>query len=244
MKKSVLFVIDNLVMGGVTRVLSNLLQHLDYNKYDVDLLVLHYYEDMQVFLPPQVTVLKGGRTYRYIDRSIGSILKSRDVPALLGKLKLVFLLKSGLIKKAITASRKKLLTKAYDTEVSFSDGFTEIFVAQGNTPRKLAWFHGDISVLNDSARYAGLIQASLDQMDGCVGVSQQVKRAYEQQYHDGRRKNPGTGPGTRPASAGRSRYHPSGLCGPPVRGKKLLPFCPCPQNAPGCRLSGCFPYRW
>lgn len=183
MKKSVLFVVDNLVMGGVTRVLSNLLQHLDYSKYDVDLLVLHYQADMPVNIPRQVTILQGDRTYKYIDRSIGSILKSKDLFALLGKLKLVFLLKSGLIKKVIVRSRKKLLTKAYDTEISFSDGFTEIFVAQGNTPRKVAWVHGDISVYNDSARYAKLIQQSLDQMACCVGVSKQVVCAYEQQYH-------------------------------------------------------------
>lgn len=183
MKKSVLFVIDNLVMGGVTRVLSNLLQHLDYSKYDVDLLVLHYYEDMPVSIPPQVTVLKGDRSYACIDRSIGSILKSKDLSALFGKLKLVFLLKSGLIKSVIRASRAKLLAKSYDTEISCCDGFTEIFIAQGKTPRKLAWVHSDISVFNDSARYAGLIQQSLDQMDGCICVSQQVKRAYEQQYH-------------------------------------------------------------
>lgn len=182
MKKSVLFVVDNLVMGGVTRVLSNLLQNLDYSKYDVDLLVLHYYEDMSISLPPQVSVLKGDRTYAYIDRSIGSILKAKDLPALFGKLKLVFLLKSGWIKNAIAASRKRILTKAYDTEIAFNDGFTQIFVAQGDTKRKIAWLHSDISVFNDSARHMKLIRESLIKMDAFACVSAQVKAAYEQQY--------------------------------------------------------------
>ena len=66
MKKKLLFVVDNLVMGGVTRVLVNLLNNLDYEKYQADLLVLHYYEDTEISLPEQVTILKGDKTYKYI----------------------------------------------------------------------------------------------------------------------------------------------------------------------------------
>ena len=162
MKKKLLFVVDNLVMGGVTRVLVNLLNNLDYEKYQADLLVLHYYEDTEISLPEQVTILKGDKTYKYIDRTIGSIISSRDLKALCGKISLVLALKSGFIKKLIRRSREKMLTSCYDTEIAFNDGFTQIFVAQG--------------------RYKALIEESLKNMDAVVCVSSQVKAAYVQQY--------------------------------------------------------------
>ncbi len=183
MKKKLLFVVDNLVMGGVTRVLVNLLNNLDYEKYQADLLILHYYEDTEISLPEQVTIIKGDNTYKYIDRTIGSIISSRDLKALCGKLSLVLALKSGFIKKLIRRSRKKMLTSCYDTEIAFNDGFTQIFVSQGNSKRKVGWLHSDISVFNDSARYKTLIEESLKKMDAVVCVSSQVKAAYVQQYN-------------------------------------------------------------
>ena len=51
MPKNILFVVDNLVMGGITKVITNLLVNLDPEKYNIDLLVLHYYEDMNVKIP-------------------------------------------------------------------------------------------------------------------------------------------------------------------------------------------------
>ncbi len=182
MCKKLLFVVDNLVMGGVTRVLLNLLNNLDYDKYDVDLLVLHYYEDVEINIPSQVTLIKGDSTYKYIDKTLGDIIRTKDISAFLGKLKLVFSLKSGKIKKDIARSRKKILSKKYDTEISFNDGFTQIFVANGDSERKISWLHADISVFNDSSRYTGLIGESLAKMDAFICVSKMVKDAYTAQF--------------------------------------------------------------
>ena len=40
-KKKILFVNDEMVMGGVARILCTLLKLIDRNKYEIDLLVLH-----------------------------------------------------------------------------------------------------------------------------------------------------------------------------------------------------------
>lgn len=182
MKKKILFVVDNLVMGGVTRVLVNLLNRFDFEKYEVDLLVLHYYEDMDVKISEKVNLLRGDSTYKYIDKSLGQIVSEKNLKALFGKMKLVFLLKTGLVKSVIKKSRKKLLTKKYDTEIAFNDGFTEVFVANGETPKKIAWMHADVSVFNDSAKYKKLISQSLERMDMCVGVSEKIMQAYMEYY--------------------------------------------------------------
>ena len=128
MPKNILFVVDNLVMGGITKVISNLLKRLDYTKYNVDLLVLHYYKDMKVEIPENVKIISGNEYFSCVDENVKKIIKNKNINLLFNKLKLVFLLKTGLIKKTIAKSRKKILNKKYDTEIAFSDGFSHIFV--------------------------------------------------------------------------------------------------------------------
>ena len=41
MKKKILFVNDEMTLGGVSRILNTLLSKLDQDKYDIDLLVLN-----------------------------------------------------------------------------------------------------------------------------------------------------------------------------------------------------------
>lgn len=182
MPKNILFVVDNLVMGGITKVISNLLKRLDYTKYNVDLLVLHYYKDMKVEIPENVKIISGNEYFSCVDENVKKIIKNKNINLLFNKLKLVFLLKTGLIKKTIAKSRKKILNKKYDTEIAFSDGFSHIFVAYGETPNKIAWMHTDISVQNDSRRYFKLVRESLKKMDMCVCVSDKVKKSYGETY--------------------------------------------------------------
>ena len=79
MKKNILFVVDNLKMGGVTKVLGNLLNRLDYSLYDVDLLILHYYEDMKFKYPSSVKIITAGNDLNLIDENIGKLLKEKNV---------------------------------------------------------------------------------------------------------------------------------------------------------------------
>lgn len=181
-KKKVLFVHDNLALGGVTKVLEDVLDVIDYSKFDVDLLILHYEDDMEVNINKNVNIIKGDAIYQYIDKNIVSIFREKNLVALLGKLWLVFLLKTGLIKTAIKKSRKRMLNKKYDTEVAFNDGFTEVFVANGDSDKKIAWFHIDISLYNDSDRYKKLIKESLRKMDLGVGVSNKAAKSYQDIY--------------------------------------------------------------
>ena len=182
MPKNILFVVDNLVMGGITKVLANLLQNLDEEKYCIDLLVLHYYEDMSIKIPKSVNIIKGNEYFSYVDVSIKKILKDKDLKEFFKKLSLVVSLKSGKIEKKIKSARKNLLKKEYDTEIAFSDGFAHIFVANGDTPNKIAWMHTDISVRNDSKRYYGLVKKSLEKMNMSVCVSDRVREVYKEYY--------------------------------------------------------------
>ena len=144
--------------------------------------MLHYYKDMKVEIPENVKIISGNEYFSCVDENVKKIIKNKNINLLFNKLKLVFLLKTGLIKKTIAKSRKKILNKKYDTEIAFSDGFSHIFAACGETPNKIAWMHTDISVQNDSRRYFKLVRESLKKMDMCVCVSDKVKKSYIETY--------------------------------------------------------------
>lgn len=57
-KNKILFVIDSLRIGGVQSALINLLQALDYNVFDVSLLLFHFEEKYLSLIPKDVQVLK------------------------------------------------------------------------------------------------------------------------------------------------------------------------------------------
>lgn len=182
MPKNILFVVDNLVMGGITKVITNLLVNLDPEKYNMDLLVLHYYEDMKVKIPEYVNIIEGNKFFSSVDVSIKRIMKDKNVSEFFKKLSLVMSLKSGMIRNKIVEARRNILTKKYDTEIAFSDGFSHIFVANGDTPNKIAWMHTDISVQNDSKRYYNLVKESLKKMNMSVCVSDRVREVYKSYY--------------------------------------------------------------
>lgn len=182
MKKNILIVVDNLAMGGVTKVLSNMLNLLDYSKYNIDLLVLHYYESMQIALPKNVKILKGNPFFSVIDQPIKNLLSQKKINKILHKFFLASCIKTNLIKSIITKDRKKFLQKKYDLEIGFCDGFSHLYTCYGDTPYKIAWLHSDIKVMNYSKRYIKVIKKALHNIDVAVGVSQEVKESYEDIY--------------------------------------------------------------
>ena len=56
-KKRILFINGHLNAGGVERSLVDVLKHMDYTKYAVDLLLLEDIGDYASELPPEVNVL-------------------------------------------------------------------------------------------------------------------------------------------------------------------------------------------
>ncbi len=182
MKKNLLFVVDNLKLGGVTRVLCSLLCELAPLDFNIDLLVLHYYEDMKIDLPKQVNIIAGGNALSAADESFSALLKSGRFIRILNKLFFAFKIKTGLIKNTIKKDRKKSVTKIYDTEIAFGDGFPFLYTAFGDSKRKLAWMHSDVCVRDYSARYFSTMKKALSRMDACVAVSEKVAQSYKTRY--------------------------------------------------------------
>lgn len=180
MKKKILFVNDEMVVGGVSRVLNNLLTLIDKEKYNIDLLVLHKHGDMLKDIPQDIKVIGGTNFFDTVDLPISECIKSKK---LFKKLYLVFLIKTGLITNKIIKERNKMNLTDYDVEIAFKEGFCSIFTASGNSKRKINWIHADYKIKNYSANYMNIMPSILNKFNNHVAVSKVAAKSYAEVFN-------------------------------------------------------------
>lgn len=149
MKKKLLFINGHLNTGGVEKSLLDILQHMDYSKYEVDLLLTEKTGDYASQLPAQVNLL-----CRSIESTYGPVLKvlcqsisNRDWFSL--KMRLIFLLMKLFGQEKVTAAEKLMTNrKHYDCVVGFRPGLcTQLAAFAVNADRRITWWHhGEINV--------------------------------------------------------------------------------------------------
>ena len=176
--KKILFVVDEMSMGGVSKVLIDLLKRLDTEIYDIDLLVLHKRGELLADVPSHIHIIESTPFFEACDVSL---MKARG-KTLFSKLRLLFYMKSGLIFDRIVKERKKIIKKDYDTEIAFKEGFSTIFVASGDTKRKLNWVHVDYKVQNYSKHHMALMKKALSKIDLNVACSKVVESSYKEVF--------------------------------------------------------------
>lgn len=178
-KKKILFVNDEMTMGGVARILNTLLKMIDKSKYDIDLLVLHKRGELLNEIPEGVRVLSGTPFFDTIDLPLSSC-RGKD---LLHKLRLLFYMKTGLIASKIRSERKKILSDTYDVEFSAKEGFCTIFTAYGDSRRKLNWVQVDYEQSNYSRHHMALVTKALTRIDMNIACSETVKTSYKKLFN-------------------------------------------------------------
>ncbi len=181
--KDILIVVDNLVMGGVTRVLANMLNVISPDKYSVDLLVIHRHSDMNIDIPKNVRIIEAGEEFSAVDVPMGTLLRQKNIKKIISKLLFGFKIKTGLIKRTILKDRARTLEKAYDIEIAYGDGFPFFYVGSGNTPKKIAWMHSDVMIMDYSARYYRQMKKMLTFFNECAAVSEKVAESYKIRYN-------------------------------------------------------------
>jgi glycosyltransferase involved in cell wall biosynthesis len=179
MKKRILFVNDEMVVGGVSRVLNNLLGKLDLNKYDIDLLVLHKHGDMLKEIPEGINIIEGSEFFNVCDITIEECRKL-GIKKTLRKYKFYHLLKSGYIVDRIIKERKRMNLPKYDVEIAFKEGFCSIFTACGNSTLKLNWIHADYKVKNYAERYMSTMKRILPRFDYHISVSNVAGKSFKE----------------------------------------------------------------
>ena len=178
MKKKILFVNDEMTMGGVARILNTFLKMIDRDQYDVDLLVLHKRGELLSEIPSGINVIEGSKFFSCIDRPLNEC-KGME---LFYKLRLLFYMKTGLIKNKIVSERKKILNKHYDIEFSAKEGFCTIFTGYGDSGLKVNWVQVDYKESNYSSHHMGLVKDALTHIDMNIACSNQVKESYQELF--------------------------------------------------------------
>ena len=181
--KNVLFVVDEKRMGGVSVLLSDILNKINYQNYNIDVLVLHNNGDYLNDLPDSVNIIYGTKFFNTIDFTLKEVLKSKKIGNIISKLRIIFLMKTKLIGKKIIKERKKILNKKYDVEIAFKDGFTAIFTAYGDSIKKYHWLHTDYSMYDCTANYKPLFNEVFPKFDKIIAISSSVLERFKTKYN-------------------------------------------------------------
>lgn len=176
--KKILFVNDEMTMGGVARILNTLLKKLSPEEYDIDLLVLHPRGELLKEIPNHVHVLTGTSFFDTVDIP----LKQCRGKQLFHKLRLLFYMKTGRITEKIRNERKKILSKKYDVEFAAKEGFCSLFVASGDSAKKLNWIQVDYRQHNYSANHMSLMRKELQNIDVHIACSENVLASYQELF--------------------------------------------------------------
>ncbi len=182
MKRKILIVNDEMVVGGVARVLNNMLKILDYQTLEVDLLVLHKHGEMLKDIPSAVHVLEGTRFFEVVDQPLKELVQNHHYILAIKKIWLIFLMKSGMIFSKIQKERKKILSQKYDVEIAYKEGFCTVFVAAGDSVKKVNWVHVDYKVHNYSQNHMRLMKRALESIDVHVAQSEAAAASYREVF--------------------------------------------------------------
>ena len=180
--RKILFVVDERQMGGVSVLLDDILKRINLRKFNVDVMILHNNGDYLDDLPEGVDVIYGSPFFEVVDLSLKEVIKTKNIFKIIKKIYLVFLMKTGLIKGKIKKERMKCLSKKYDTEVAFKDGFTALFTAYGDSEKKIHWLHTDYVMHDCTAKYHNLFEKTFPLFDKIIGISHAVVERFNQVY--------------------------------------------------------------
>lgn len=188
MKKKILIASFDLAIGGVERSLIGLLSHIDYNKYDVDLMLFKHEGEFFPYLPQGPNLLPEIPTYTTFRMPIGQIAKeghflvalSRTVAKYVGSF-------YGNIKKAVEPGYLVIqygwemaspllpkINKEYDVAIGFL--WPHHFIADKVKARKkIGWIHTDYSNIYINKK---LDEKMWNKMDSIVAVSEECSNTF------------------------------------------------------------------
>ena len=175
--KHILFINGHLNTGGVERSLVDILRHMDYTKYAVDLLLLEDIGDYASELPSEVKVLFRDlhNTYGGVASSVRRCIAARDWMCL--RLRLLFLLRKIFGPRAFKSAATLLLGEHhYDCVIGFRPGICADLAGYSvKAKRRITWWHhGEFYV--DRVAYG----AMCSKMNAVAVVSQSCKAMLQE----------------------------------------------------------------
>ena len=191
MKKRLVFVMESMGSGGGERSLLTLLQLMDYEKYDVDLLLFNPSGLFMDMIPPQVNLIDFGESYKVfslpLSQSVKSyILKGKPFGALnrilyskaVNSQNSSSLYRDQLAWKYMKKAFKNKLT-GYDAAIGYLEGKPNFFVADCVDAKvKIGYVHNDYRKLQMNEKLDRSFFSKLDYLvsvsDECCNVLKEV----------------------------------------------------------------------
>jgi glycosyltransferase involved in cell wall biosynthesis len=162
-----LFIYGPLGGGGAERVLLDLLNNLDYTKYDVDLCLIINQGILLPEIPKEVNMLSLWENYtRYYKVAYRMSIWFRS---------------NYLFKRVL----KQKITKSYDVEISFLEGVPlKLHALMDTAAKKITWVHCDLfNFPYESKNFANKEELNAyNKMDVVVNVSKDTKVAFEKRF--------------------------------------------------------------
>lgn len=154
-KKDILFVMNNLNVGGAEKSLISFLREFDYDKYEVDLLLLKKEGRLLNQIPDQVNLLQSPENFKYFDSSFKKTtvanLKKGNLSLIFDRIQFSRLQKEN-INRAVKEQRgwkfikkhMQKLEKQYDTAIGFLEKTPNYFVVDCvNANKKIGFVRTD-----------------------------------------------------------------------------------------------------
>lgn len=190
MKKQLLFVIESLTLGGAEKSLVTLLNLLDYEKYDVDLLLFAQGGAFQALLPKNVNLLPVPDYFAYNSIPWSAAGRKLKEPGkMVAQLRYSIALRTGKhnhIEKAVLlwqASHRcfDMIPKEYDVAIAYAQGVPTFFVAEKVRARKkIAWINATYIPKGKYLDYIVTFYAKYDYVNGVSPtVAEQIQSVLE-----------------------------------------------------------------
>jgi len=163
MKKKLLITTQDLNMGGVEISLINLLNSIDYDKWEVDLVTLN-----------------DGILKQELNKNVNFVNLNKNTNGLFQRV-LKSILTFSLIKKYKTK-------KIYDVAIAYYglNNYSDMYVAASNSKAKIIWVHNDFKASLESSKYPFLIKVrnllmkrKFKYFDKIINVSNSCKNSFE-----------------------------------------------------------------
>lgn len=171
-KIKVLFRLRSLEMGGVPRVVLDLLNNLPQDKFDITLLLNLYQGELRTEIPKHIQLVKIAKGRE--DFSKNPFI--HKIQLVLRKLKLMF------YEKFPSILYKQKLKKEFDIEVA--PGYAEfewVLNSPNKKSRKIGWFHTDVSYDKDQKRVLKRIEL-MKKFDWMIFGSAQTRQVITDLY--------------------------------------------------------------
>lgn len=193
MKKDILFIIPSLSAGGGEKSLINLLEQIDYKKYNVDLFVLNKKGLFLDFIPKEVNIIENSMNLKIfklpLHKAVIGFLSK-------GKIQLAFSRIMFFInnKRKLSVSKREQyswkyirkaignLEKLYDVSIGYLEKTSNyICVDCVQADKKIGWIHTDYNKLDADKDFD---ERYLSKLDYIVTISEECEAVLKKEFNN------------------------------------------------------------